>query len=152
MKGRQGKAKADPRVVELQRKVEDLSKIVDGYKQGDLVSDSRIRELNERHSRMTRSLIKSIDQLKKENAFLKEGTKSNLLEQYKQEIAKKDFTIDVLRRLIADNERCEMELEKAFNRKNAQGRTAVSYTHLRAHETSLHLVCRLLLEKKKKKK
>ena len=23
----------------------------------------------------------------------------------------------------------------------------VSYTHLRAHETSLHLVCRLLLEK-----
>eukprot|EP00831_Metopus_contortus_P028433 TRINITY_DN23629_c0_g1_i1.p1 TRINITY_DN23629_c0_g1~~TRINITY_DN23629_c0_g1_i1.p1 ORF type:complete len:212 (+),score=17.82 TRINITY_DN23629_c0_g1_i1:142-777(+) len=29
---------------------------------------------------------------------------------------------------------------------------AVSYTHLRAHETSLHLVCRLLLEKKKKTK
>ena len=25
--------------------------------------------------------------------------------------------------------------------------TPVSYTHLRAHETSLHLVCRLLLEK-----
>src|SRR5665811_2526351 len=29
--------------------------------------------------------------------------------------------------------------------------TAVSYTHLRAHETVLDLVCRLLLEKKKKK-
>ena len=29
------------------------------------------------------------------------------------------------------------------------GSEAVSYTHLRAHETSLHLVCRLLLEKKK---
>eukprot|EP00658_Telonema_sp_P-2_P014856 TRINITY_DN15675_c0_g1_i4.p1 TRINITY_DN15675_c0_g1~~TRINITY_DN15675_c0_g1_i4.p1 ORF type:complete len:130 (-),score=39.19 TRINITY_DN15675_c0_g1_i4:35-424(-) len=27
----------------------------------------------------------------------------------------------------------------------------VSYTHLRAHETPEHLVCRLLLEKKKKK-
>ena len=27
---------------------------------------------------------------------------------------------------------------------------AVSYTHLRAHETSQDLVCRLLLEKKKK--
>ena len=26
---------------------------------------------------------------------------------------------------------------------------SVSYTHLRAHETSLHLVCRLLLEKNK---
>ena len=28
---------------------------------------------------------------------------------------------------------------------------AVSYTHLRAHETPEHIVCRLLLEKKKKK-
>ena len=26
---------------------------------------------------------------------------------------------------------------------------AVSYTHLRAHETPEHIVCRLLLEKKK---
>eukprot|EP00658_Telonema_sp_P-2_P047496 TRINITY_DN36131_c0_g1_i1.p1 TRINITY_DN36131_c0_g1~~TRINITY_DN36131_c0_g1_i1.p1 ORF type:complete len:124 (-),score=31.12 TRINITY_DN36131_c0_g1_i1:112-483(-) len=29
-------------------------------------------------------------------------------------------------------------------------RAAVSYTHLRAHETPEHLVCRLLLEKKNK--
>ena len=32
------------------------------------------------------------------------------------------------------------------------GSMAVSYTHLRAHETVLDLVCRLLLEKKKRKK
>ena len=32
------------------------------------------------------------------------------------------------------------------------GVVAVSYTHLRAHETVLDLVCRLLLEKKKKTK
>ena len=31
-------------------------------------------------------------------------------------------------------------------------RIAVSYTHLRAHETVLDLVCRLLLEKKKNNK
>ena len=31
------------------------------------------------------------------------------------------------------------------------GRAPVSYTHLRAHETDSYLVCRLLLEKKKKK-
>eukprot|EP00658_Telonema_sp_P-2_P072846 TRINITY_DN61937_c0_g1_i1.p2 TRINITY_DN61937_c0_g1~~TRINITY_DN61937_c0_g1_i1.p2 ORF type:complete len:115 (-),score=16.03 TRINITY_DN61937_c0_g1_i1:78-422(-) len=31
------------------------------------------------------------------------------------------------------------------------GSNAVSYTHLRAHETPEHLVCRLLLEKKKYK-
>ena len=32
------------------------------------------------------------------------------------------------------------------------GYIAVSYTHLRAHETGRNLVCRLLLEKKKKEK
>ena len=31
-----------------------------------------------------------------------------------------------------------------------EGTGTVSYTHLRAHETVLDLVCRLLLEKKKK--
>src|SRR5678815_5967452 len=31
----------------------------------------------------------------------------------------------------------------------AERRIPVSYTHLRAHETPEHLVCRLLLEKKK---
>ena len=31
------------------------------------------------------------------------------------------------------------------------GVISVSYTHLRAHETGRNLVCRLLLEKKKKK-
>src|SRR5664280_2986154 len=31
---------------------------------------------------------------------------------------------------------------------DGQGKKAVSYTHLRAHETVLDLVCRLLLEKK----
>src|SRR5660397_281585 len=31
-----------------------------------------------------------------------------------------------------------------------EGKEPVSYTHLRAHETKANLVCRLLLEKKKK--
>eukprot|EP00831_Metopus_contortus_P076353 TRINITY_DN70440_c0_g1_i1.p1 TRINITY_DN70440_c0_g1~~TRINITY_DN70440_c0_g1_i1.p1 ORF type:complete len:119 (+),score=25.54 TRINITY_DN70440_c0_g1_i1:125-481(+) len=39
----------------------------------------------------------------------------------------------------------EQSLSNFFGMKPAP----VSYTHLRAHETSLHLVCRLLLEKKK---
>eukprot|EP00657_Telonema_sp_P-1_P005294 TRINITY_DN22557_c0_g1_i1.p1 TRINITY_DN22557_c0_g1~~TRINITY_DN22557_c0_g1_i1.p1 ORF type:complete len:102 (-),score=53.32 TRINITY_DN22557_c0_g1_i1:68-373(-) len=38
--------------------------------------------------------------------------------------------------------RCDVEVRKELY--------PVSYTHLRAHETVLDLVCRLLLEKKKK--
>ena len=41
--------------------------------------------------------------------------------------------------------------EKTAFIKKVQCYGAVSYTHLRAHETVLDLVCRLLLEKKKKK-
>ena len=37
-------------------------------------------------------------------------------------------------------------------REAVEGVEAVSYTHLRAHETVLDLVCRLLLEKKTKDK
>ena len=39
-----------------------------------------------------------------------------------------------------------LEFQKAQARTEAE---AVSYTHLRAHETGAYLVCRLLLEKKK---
>ena len=44
------------------------------------------------------------------------------------------------------------KLYEIFNLKHPAGYKAVSYTHLRAHETDSYLVCRLLLEKKKKKK
>ena len=40
-------------------------------------------------------------------------------------------------------------LDSAQELANVQDAIAVSYTHLRAHETVLDLVCRLLLEKKK---
>ena len=47
-------------------------------------------------------------------------------------------------------EEAEEELDKVSNiKQQAHNIRPVSYTHLRAHETSLHLVCRLLLEKKK---
>ena len=44
------------------------------------------------------------------------------------------------------------KLSKAFESHHKETQVPVSYTHLRAHETVLDLVCRLLLEKKKKTK
>ena len=40
-----------------------------------------------------------------------------------------------------------MEELKRLNQPNSAPPAAVSYTHLRAHETLANLVCRLLLEK-----
>src|SRR5674536_337811 len=45
----------------------------------------------------------------------------------------------------------ERLLQEACGPRWAPVRGPVSYTHLRAHETPEHLVCRLLLEKKKKR-
>ena len=43
-----------------------------------------------------------------------------------------------------------IRFEEVLNELGEPG--AVSYTHLRAHETDSYLVCRLLLEKKKEPK
>src|SRR5665811_2507112 len=48
--------------------------------------------------------------------------------------------------------RNEADSPGCFEGNRGHRHMAVSYTHLRAHETVLDLVCRLLLEKKKKKK
>ena len=58
----------------------------------------------------------------------------------------KDF-----RYTVNNGVRCDKtdELEENMVKNKVKENTVnpVSYTHLRAHETSLHLVCRLLLEK-----
>eukprot|EP00658_Telonema_sp_P-2_P003466 TRINITY_DN11289_c0_g1_i1.p2 TRINITY_DN11289_c0_g1~~TRINITY_DN11289_c0_g1_i1.p2 ORF type:complete len:104 (-),score=44.37 TRINITY_DN11289_c0_g1_i1:54-365(-) len=60
--------------------------------------------------------------------------------------------LDRERAMIA-SEREQLDQEKLrFERhiqEQQQEQEPVSYTHLRAHETPEHLVCRLLLEKKK---
>ena len=47
---------------------------------------------------------------------------------------------------------CFWCLEHHMEKREERDKEAVSYTHLRAHETDSYLVCRLLLEKKKKQK
>ena len=64
-------------------------------------------------------------------------------------LTEKDFAaaVQAQDRVIANLRAIIEELEG--RRLAAQDWDAVSYTHLRAHETVLDLVCRLLLEKKK---
>ena len=50
-------------------------------------------------------------------------------------------------KLTIDTE--EFDTSSAFDTSTSRFTIPVSYTHLRAHETVLDLVCRLLLEKKK---
>eukprot|EP00658_Telonema_sp_P-2_P073852 TRINITY_DN62992_c0_g1_i1.p1 TRINITY_DN62992_c0_g1~~TRINITY_DN62992_c0_g1_i1.p1 ORF type:complete len:109 (+),score=19.24 TRINITY_DN62992_c0_g1_i1:167-493(+) len=59
-----------------------------------------------------------------------------------------DSPVQILLNLPADQSTNLACLFRAADSLNATGPARVSYTHLRAHETPEHLVCRLLLEKK----
>src|SRR5665811_1510330 len=63
---------------------------------------------------------------------------------------KKAVSIPVIASLNAVNKEVWVEYAKKIEETGVDGLEPVSYTHLRAHETVLDLVCRLLLEKKKK--
>eukprot|EP00831_Metopus_contortus_P025005 TRINITY_DN21678_c0_g1_i3.p1 TRINITY_DN21678_c0_g1~~TRINITY_DN21678_c0_g1_i3.p1 ORF type:complete len:846 (-),score=247.09 TRINITY_DN21678_c0_g1_i3:105-2615(-) len=107
---------------------------------------------------------KEIEDLKKENI-----QKTQEIDYLKVDIEQKNQEIDDLKQenqdIILENEQIIKEIDdlKEENRnilkkieittissEEEVSQKSVSYTHLRAHETSLHLVCRLLLEKKKK--
>ena len=65
-------------------------------------------------------------------------------------------TIDFLDKRVTGicNELKKLSVKQKFETSDwliKPGNFPVSYTHLRAHETKANLVCRLLLEKKKKK-
>ena len=77
-------------------------------------------------------------------SFIKKAITSILNQTYK------DFEFLIIDDGSTDNTE---SIVKSFNdnRINYQRIEPVSYTHLRAHETVLDLVCRLLLEKKKNK-
>ena len=58
-------------------------------------------------------------------------------------------TIEAFERAIADRVGARHAVAFSSGTAGLHACTSVSYTHLRAHETVLDLVCRLLLEKKK---
>src|SRR5665811_2165253 len=54
--------------------------------------------------------------------------------------------IDLPKNAVTESKRKRDEEDLSIKKKEAAKTKAVSYTHLRAHETVLDLVCRLLLE------
>src|SRR5664280_3416952 len=64
--------------------------------------------------------------------------------------AREQFELSSYKRLLDIYSTTSKTIDALMKLELPSGVEAVSYTHLRAHETVLDLVCRLLLEKKKK--
>ena len=77
------------------------------------------------------------------NDVLKRGEKPQTYEDFMQKIS--GITENQFKKFLTESENLKARCEQL-------GITSVSYTHLRAHETPEHLVCRLLLEKKNNNK
>src|SRR5678816_4573365 len=75
---------------------------------------------------------------------------SRTLELYLNEVLERESTVTKLieEARLASYALQNIPLDKENEALMPIGVGAVSYTHLRAHETPEHLVCRLLLEKK----
>ena len=74
-------------------------------------------------------------------------------QRMRREQAAKDLQIvDLTEQNAKLSEQVQLLSDEIKRLKKLPDPPTVSYTHLRAHETPEHLVCRLLLEKKKKYK
>ena len=68
-------------------------------------------------------------------------------------LKKRDYTVGAcIGSKVSRARQQDYEVDAQHLKKELEEAKPVSYTHLRAHETRHDLVCRLLLEKKKKKK
>ena len=79
--------------------------------------------------------------------FAEEKYKYGFTTEVHTDIIERGLNEDVIRLISSKKDEPEWLLEF---RLKAYRHWPVSYTHLRAHETDSYLVCRLLLEKKKK--
>lgn len=86
----------------------------------DSANDAKVDQLTKLQAQKVRALMRSIQELKKENATLKrqsaEHKRSDLIEKLKSEIEMQDLVIEALRALVNDEERCNRKIEEFLNR------------------------------------
>ena len=86
----------------------------------DSANDAKVDQLSKLQAQKVRALMRSIQELKKENATLKrqsaEHKRSDLIEKLKSEIEMQDIVIEALRALVNDEEKCNRKIEDFLNR------------------------------------
>ena len=107
------------------------------------------------HSGGKRNLImeyyRHMDRTKVQYDFICDSDSNGIPEEEIKSLGGRVYKVAPYKNLIPHlKETYKILKENQYEVVHAFDNTPVSYTHLRAHETRRHLVCRLLLEKKKK--
>ena len=90
----------------------------DEFKKGNAGSEQQIKALNEMHSQKVRTLLKSINNLKKDVAKSKFEQKDNVRIQKNQRLEKDiemlEITVNALRRCVNQEDKCDQAIKQAF--------------------------------------
>jgi chromosome segregation ATPase len=109
------KAKA----AELESRVAEQDAMIASLQSEDTASDAKLDSINKLNAQKIRALMKSIQDLKKENATLKmqnrENKRSELIGRLKQEIEQQDVAITALRQLVNNEDKCDQQIISFLN-------------------------------------
>ena len=109
---------------EFEEQIKILTKENEEFKKGDSAAEQKIKALNEIHSQKIKTLLKSIQNLKKEvqkeKFEKKDNVRAQMIERLKKDIEYQEIAINALRRLVNSEDRCDgaikTELEKGPKR------------------------------------
>ena len=117
----------DEMVLLLKRKYEeatkenaDLKQQLEATQKGNAGSEEQIRSLNEMHSQKIKTLLKSINSLKKEVQKEKFDKKDNVrvqkIQRLEKDLADMEIVIDALRRELNQEDRCDIAIKRALEK------------------------------------
>ena len=90
------------------------------FKKGNAGSEQQIKAINDMHSQKVRTLLKSINNLKKEVAKTKFEQKDNVRIQKNQRLEKDiellETTVNALRKLVNEEDRCDAAIKAEFEK------------------------------------
>jgi chromosome segregation ATPase len=104
----------------LRLKINDYESVIAKLQSEDSAVDNKLENLNKLHAQKIRALMQSIQELKKQNATIraqgKENNRSKLIEKLKTELVQQEISIQALRDLVKDDEKCDEQIINYLNK------------------------------------
>ena len=106
--------------------IQSLKKQTDEAKQSQVFAESKLKATNEMHSQKVKALLKSINLLKKEVQKVKYESKDNVRQQKNERLSEdiklQDLAITALRKIVADEDKCNLAIKRELEKGPARVR------------------------------